>query len=105
MIGVVGEELTLHSARAMGTAMSRIAEAEIALMRSQVEAPMNRSEVAVASILTRYRIMVEQFLPATAQGMDALHRATWSASGSATVAGRARPTSTTSSTWWSALPT
>ena len=65
----------MHSARAMGTAMSRIAEAEIALMRSQVEAPMTRDRVATASILARYRLIVEQLLPASASGMDALHRA------------------------------
>lgn len=75
MTELVGEELMLHGARSMGTAMSRIAESEIALMRSQVEAPMNRSGVASASILVRYRQMVEQFLPASARGMDALHRA------------------------------
>lgn len=75
MVGIVGEELTMHSARAMGTAMSRIAEAEIALMRSQVEAPMTRDRVATASILARYRLIVEQLLPASASGMDALHRA------------------------------
>ena len=75
MVGIVGEELTMHSARAMGTAMSRIAEAEIALMRSQVEAPMTRDHVATASILARYRLIVEQLLPASAAGMDALHRA------------------------------
>ena len=36
MGALVGPELTMHVARAVGTAMSRVAEAEIALIRSQL---------------------------------------------------------------------
>src|SRR5262249_51070694 len=37
LTGLVGPELTMHFVRALGTAMSRVAEAEVSLLRSQIE--------------------------------------------------------------------
>jgi class 3 adenylate cyclase len=75
MVGLVGFELTLQAARAIGTAMSRVAEAEIALIRSQLEAPMHARGESGASMLLGYLRILETFLPATLRAMDALHRA------------------------------
>ena len=71
---LVGPELTMHVARAIGTAMSRVAEAEIALARSQLEGPMETLGASVASILLRYRAVLETFLPAMQRTLDAIHR-------------------------------
>jgi len=70
---LVGPELTMQMARAIGTAMSRIAEAEIALARSQVERRMEGAKVA--SILARYGDVLGMFLPAVLRAIDAVHRA------------------------------
>ena len=70
----VGVDLALHTARAIGTAMSRIAEAEISLIRSRVETSLQQSGASYASILRGYEVVIEHFLPATEQAMDAVHR-------------------------------
>ena len=72
---VVGLEPALHVARVMGTAMSRLAEAEIALVRSRVEAPMHRSHASTAAMLVAYADLLEGLLPAALGTLDALHRA------------------------------
>jgi adenylate cyclase len=72
---LVGPELTMQMARAIGTAMSRIAEAEIALARSQVERRMETRGAAVASILARYGDVLGMFLPGVLRVIDAVHRA------------------------------
>ena len=72
---LVGAELTMQMARAIGTAMSRIAEAEIALARSQVERRMETRGATVASILARYGDVLGMFLPAVLRAIDAVHRA------------------------------
>jgi adenylate cyclase len=72
---LVGSELTMQMARAIGTAMSRIAEAEIALARSQVERRMETRGAKVASILARYGDVLGMFLPAVLRAIDAVHRA------------------------------
>lgn len=74
MAGLVGPELTLHVCRAVGTAMSRLAEAEIALIRSQVEGRMEASGASVASILLRYRALLEHVLPVMLRAWDTVHR-------------------------------
>ena len=71
----VGPELALHIARVMGTAMSRMAEAEIALVRSRVEAPMQQSRASTATMLLAYAGLLEVTLPAALTTLDALHRA------------------------------
>jgi adenylate cyclase len=75
MSDLVGPELALQTARAVGTAMSRVAEAEIALVRSQVEAPAQARGESGASMLLGYARVVESFLPAMVRAMDAVHRA------------------------------
>jgi len=75
MADLVGRELTMHVARAVGTAVSRIAEAEIALVRSQVEGPMETQGASVASILARYGLVLEHLLPAMLRTIDTVHRA------------------------------
>ena len=75
MAGMVGPELALHVARVVGTAMSRMAEAEIALVRSRVEAPMQGRGESTASILGAYAAVMGIVLPSTLQMLDALHRA------------------------------
>ncbi len=74
MADLVGRELTMHVARAAGTAMSRVAEAEISLIRSQLEGRMETQGASVASILLRYRAVLEIFLPAMQRALDAIHR-------------------------------
>ena len=71
----VGSEQALHIARVMGTAMSRMAEAEIALVRSRVEAPMHENRASTASMLVAYASLLEGTLPAALTTLDALHRA------------------------------
>jgi class 3 adenylate cyclase len=75
MAGFVGVDLALHVARVMGTAMSRLAEAEIALMRSRVEAPMIDRHESGASMLGAYRNVLDLFLPQGLRVLDVLHRA------------------------------
>ena len=42
--------------------MSRVAEAEVSLLRSQIEGPMESRGASVASILLRYRSVLEGFM-------------------------------------------
>ncbi len=74
MADLVGPEFTMHVARAVGTAMSRVAEAEIALIRSQLEGRAEMRGASVASILLRYRAVLETFLPAMQRTLDTVHR-------------------------------
>jgi class 3 adenylate cyclase len=73
--GLLGSEQALHVARVMGTAMSRIAEAEIALVRSWLEAPMYGRGESAASVLRAYANVIERVLPGVLETLDALHRA------------------------------
>ena len=73
--GFVGPEPALHFARVMGTAMSRMAEAEIALVRSRIEAPMHESRASTAAMLVAYARILERMLPGALTTLDALHRA------------------------------
>jgi len=71
---IVGPEPAFHLARTMGMALSRIAEAEIALMRARLEAPLRERQVAGASILVQYRDVIEMYMPAALRAMEAVHR-------------------------------
>jgi adenylate cyclase len=71
----VGPEPALHVARVMGTAMSRLAEAEIATVRSRIEVPMLESRASMAAMLVAYAGLLEGMLPAALTTLDALHRA------------------------------
>jgi adenylate cyclase len=75
VLELVGPELTLQLARAVGTAVSRVAEAEIALVRSQFEAPAHARGESGASMLLGYAHVLESLLPAMLRAMDGVHRA------------------------------
>jgi adenylate cyclase len=72
---VVGPDVMLQLARAVGTAMSRVAEAEIAVVRSQLEAPAQARRQSGASVLLGYARALESFLPGLLRATDAVHRA------------------------------
>jgi hypothetical protein len=96
---LVGPELTMQMARAIGTAMSRIAEAEIALARSQVERRMETRGATVASILRATGTSSGCFCRrCCARSTRSTARTSCSSPG-ATPSRRRRPRSTTSSTW------
>jgi class 3 adenylate cyclase len=92
LTGLVGPELTMHFVRVLGTAMSRVAEAEVSLLRSQIEGRMESRAASVASILLRYRTILESFLPNMQSMIDAIHRAHLASIGRRYV-GRAQPPS------------
>src|SRR5262245_61579198 len=75
LAGLVEPDLSLHFARVMGTATSRLAEAEIALIRSQLEAPMQGRHESGASILGAYAGVMQNLFPAALRTFDALNRA------------------------------
>jgi adenylate cyclase len=75
MSDLVGPDIALQVARAVGVAMSRVAEAEIALVRSQVEAPAQARGQSGAGVMLGYARVLESFLPAMVRTMDAVHRA------------------------------
>jgi class 3 adenylate cyclase len=71
---IAGIEWAMAMARACGTAMSRVAEAEVAFVRSKVEAPLHEQQAPWATLLLRYERVIAAFLPAGAQLVDTLHR-------------------------------
>ncbi len=75
MAGFVGPDLAMQVARVMGTAMSRLAEAEIALVRSRLELPMVDRRESGASIVGAYERVLDGFLPSGLRTLDVLHRA------------------------------
>ncbi|MCU1427376.1 MAG: hypothetical protein JWL83_1376 [Actinomycetia bacterium] len=70
---VVGTELVVQLVRTMGEATARIAEAEVALLRANVEAPLVAKQRLVAVAMT-YAAVVEEILPRVVEGIDTLHR-------------------------------
>src|SRR5262249_19478606 len=74
MAEVFGVDVTMHMTRTLGTAMSRVAEAEIALIRSHPEGRLEVGGASVAALLVRYRVALETFLPAMQRILDAVHR-------------------------------
>src|SRR5262249_48571822 len=75
LTGLVGPELPMHFVRPLGAAMSRVAEAEVSLMRSQIEGRVESRRASVASILLRYRTVLESFPPKMESTIAAIHRA------------------------------
>src|SRR5262249_5432491 len=71
---LTSRDTALHIARTAGTAVSRIAEAEIALIRSGLEAPMLDQGAPLASMLSAYENVIGAFVPAAARMLDGLHR-------------------------------
>jgi class 3 adenylate cyclase len=69
----VERELVLQLARTMGEAVSRIADAEVALLRSNIEAPLAVSNRYVDIARTYMEVTAELF-PRVAEALDTLHR-------------------------------
>ncbi len=73
LAGFVQRELVLQLARTMGEAVSRIADAEVALLRSNIEAPLAVSNRYVDVARTYMQVAAELF-PRVAEALDTLHR-------------------------------
>jgi class 3 adenylate cyclase len=69
----VERDLVLQLARTMGESVSRIADAEVALLRSNVEAPLVGSSRYVDVARTYLEVAAELF-PRVADALDTLHR-------------------------------
>ncbi len=73
LAGFVEREFVLQLARTMGEAVSRIADAEVALLRSNIEAPLALSNQYVDVARTYMQVAAELF-PRVAEALDTLHR-------------------------------
>lgn len=71
---IAGEEWSMAMARAAGTAMSRVAESEVAFVRSKVEAPLIEQHAPRATLLLQYERVIGGFLPEAEKLLDTLHR-------------------------------
>jgi len=69
----VGEESTLQLARTIGAASAQIAEAEIALLRSRMEAPLF-ADGKFVEVARNYRDTAVALLPRIVDAFDTLHR-------------------------------
>jgi class 3 adenylate cyclase len=70
---LVDSDSVLQLVRTMGEAVSRIAEAEVALMRSNIEAPLVTTTRYV-DIARAYVQVANELFPRLANALDALHR-------------------------------
>lgn len=73
LTSLVGEEIAVQLARTLGEATARVAEAEVAVMRSNVEAPLHARGVPV-EIARTYAAIADELLPRIATTVDTLHR-------------------------------
>lgn len=71
---IAGDEWAMAMARAAGTAMARVAESEVAFVRSKIEAPLVAEHAPRATLLLQYERAISGLLPAGARLLDALHR-------------------------------
>ena len=69
----VERELVVQLARTMGESVSRIADAEVALLRSNIEAPLASSNRYVDVARTYIEVATELF-PRVAEALDTMHR-------------------------------
>jgi class 3 adenylate cyclase len=67
------EDQVIRLVRTLGAATSQIAEAEIALLRSSIEAPLAREHLFVDVARTYYEI-AQELLPFVGEAIDTLHR-------------------------------
>jgi class 3 adenylate cyclase len=70
---VVDRDLMLQLVRTIGEAVGRVADAEIALLRSNVEEPLRQSDQYV-EVARSYMTIAEDFMPRVTEAMDTLHR-------------------------------
>jgi len=71
--GMLGDEPILQLVRTLGNAAQQIAEAEIALVRTQMEAPLVAGQRYVDAART-YRDLVAELFPRVVDAIDTLHR-------------------------------
>lgn len=71
---LLGEEQTMHTARAIGMAMERIAEAEVAALRTSVEEPLRSHGATSADIHAMLDEVVTDRVAAIERSFVALHR-------------------------------
>lgn len=69
---LVGEQRSLSLARTFGESVARLADAEVALLRSNVEAPLAASQ-QYAAVARAYVNIVNELVPRIATAFDALH--------------------------------
>ena len=69
----VGEDAALQLFRTIGTAAAQIAESEIALLRSRMEAPLIVDQRYV-EIARTYRNLAGELFPRVSEAIDTLHR-------------------------------
>lgn len=69
----VREDLVFQLARTIGEAVLRVAEAEVALLRSNVEAPLVETQQLV-DVARTYRAIANEVFPRIAEALDSLHR-------------------------------
>jgi class 3 adenylate cyclase len=70
---LVDEDGMLQLARTMGEAVGRIADAEVALVRSNIEAPLVQT-LQLVDIARGYAAVAEEIFPGVSEALDTLHR-------------------------------
>jgi adenylate cyclase len=70
---LVGTDLVVQLMRTIGESTARIAEAEVALLRANVEAPLVAEQQLVA-VAQAYVTVAQQVLPRVVDAIDTLHR-------------------------------
>jgi adenylate cyclase len=70
---LVGTDLVVQLMRTMGESTARIAEAEVALLRANVEAPLV-AEQQLVTVARAYVTVAQQVLPRVVDAIDTLHR-------------------------------
>jgi hypothetical protein len=69
-----GPNTSIHAARPIGTALSRIAETEIALFRSALEALIRQAEGRSIDVVHAYEALLDEQLADAEQTFARLHR-------------------------------
>jgi len=70
---LVGTDLVVQLMRTMGESTARIAEAEVALLRANIEAPLV-AEQQLVEVARAYVTVADQVLPRVVDAIDTLHR-------------------------------
>ena len=73
MAAFVDPEQVLQLVRTIGEAVGRVADAEIALLRSNIEAPLQQSQQFV-DVARSYMAVADELLPQITAAIDTLHR-------------------------------
>jgi adenylate cyclase len=69
-----GTEASFHTARVMGMAISRIAESEVAMMRSALEAPLRATGASDDDVLAGYEVTIGDMIATADAAISSLHR-------------------------------